>query len=599
LVAPFLFLALAGGASARGEESPLVGLDEYVHKALKEWKLPGLALAVVKDDKVILAKGYGVRKLDESAPVDEHTLFAIGSASKAFTAASLAMLADEGKLKWDDPVTKHLASFQLSDPWVTREITVRDLLAHRSGLNRHETLWYASPRNREQVIGQLRLVKPDWSFRGKFGYQNMMYLVAGQVVPALSGLSWDDFVKQRIFTPLGMSASNTSVAALSKEGNVATPHTLIEEKVEPIPWRNIDNVGPAGSINSNVVDMAQWVRLQLGEGLYQKKRLLSSGAVKEMHASQTVIPLEGTMAKMYPAAHFTCYGLGWFLSDYHSRKVVEHGGAIDGMAALVAMLPEEKLGLVILTNLSGNMLTSALKYRIFDAYLGVKTHDWSADFLKTRDGLLKIAKEAEKKQEKERVTGTKPSLALDKYAGVYKDELHGEVKVELKNDRLTLHYGPAFMGDLEHWNFDTFRAIWKDRQLGKSLVTFDLDARGKVREARVTLADMGSLDFKRDEAASDPTPTITLSEAELRKFAGSYELKSPPIEINIEMVGGKLKVLLPGQPIYSLAPVKPTRFKLEGAPAAIFVEFEMDKGKVKGLKVEQPGAPVLTLSPKK
>src|SRR5205807_3855040 len=356
---PFFFLVLPG-STAQAQVDPLKGLDEYIKKALMEWEVPGLALAIVKNDKVILARGYGVRKLGETTPVDEYTLFAIGSATKAFTAAALAMLVDEGKIKWDDPVTKYLPGFQLYDPYVTREITIRDLLAHRSGLDRNEVIWYGSRNSREDVLRRLRFVKPGSSFRSKFGYQNVMYLAGGQIIPEVTKTSWDEFVQEKIFKPLGMTSSLTSIRPLRASPAVATPHQKIEDKVQIIPWRNIDNIGPAGSINSNVHDMAQWLRLQLGEGIYEKNRLLGSGAVQQMHAAQTVIPLEGTMARLNPNAHFLCYGLGWFLQDYRGRKLVEHGGNIDGMSAMVAMLPEEKLGLVVLTNLNGAQLPQAL-----------------------------------------------------------------------------------------------------------------------------------------------------------------------------------------------------------------------------------------------
>src|SRR5262249_52053109 len=338
-------IALVLPSFSPAQDPPLQGLDDYITKAMQDWEVPGLALAVVKNDAVVLAKGYGVRKLGETTPVNEKTLFAIGSSSKAFTAASLAMLVDDGKIKWDDPATKYLPGFQLYDPYATHELTVRDLLAHRCGLDRGDLMWYGSGYGRQEVLRRIRYLKPSSSFRSKFGYQNIMFLAAGQILPTVAGKTWDEFVKDRIFKPLGMTASNTSTEALSGQDNVATPHDKVEEKIEPIPWRNIDNIGPAGSINSNVVDMAQWVRLQLGEGVYNKQRLLSSGSVSEMHMPQTIIRLEGTQAKLNPETHFMAYGLGWMLQDYRGKKLVQHGGNIDGMSALVAMIPEEKLGL--------------------------------------------------------------------------------------------------------------------------------------------------------------------------------------------------------------------------------------------------------------
>jgi CubicO group peptidase (beta-lactamase class C family) len=585
-----IVLGLAA-APARAEEGPFKGLDEYVAKTMKDWDVPGLAIAVIKDDTVVLAKGYGVRKLGEDTPVDEKTLFAVGSTTKAFTAAALAMLVDEGKIKWDDKVTQHLPKFQMYDPYVTREMTIRDLLCHRSGLDRTEAVWYGSAASRDEIIRRLRFIKPASSFRSKFGYQNMMYMVAGQIIPAVTGKSWDDFVKERIFKPLGMTASNSSVTALSGADNVATPHHKIEDKMRPIKYRNIDNIGPAGSINSSVVDMAQWVRLHLNEGNREKgkDRLISSGAIQEMHTPQTVLPLDGMMAKLLPEAHLAAYGLGWMIQDYRGKKLLEHAGGIDGMVAQVSMIPEEKLGVVVLANSDGNQLPHALAYRILDGFL-LKTppRDWSADLLKIMKGVEAIAKAQEKKQEKERVKDTKPSLALDKYAGTYNGDIYGAVKVVKEKDKLVLHFGPAFVGDMEHWHYDTFRATWRDPIFPKALVTFTLNSQGKVAEVKFKGMDGSELKFKRAE----DSPAITLSEAELKKFVGTYELKEPKLELSIEFVAGKLKAALAGQSL-TLVPIKPTRFKVEEAPDRAFLQFEVADGKVKSMTLEQDGAPNL------
>jgi CubicO group peptidase (beta-lactamase class C family) len=590
-------LLLGVGNVATAQEGPLKGLDEYVTKAMHDWQLPGLALAVVKDDAVVLAKGYGVRKLGEPTPVNERTLFAIGSISKSFTAASVGMLVDEGKMKWDDPVIKHLPGFMLQDAYVTREITVRDLLSHRTGLARNELVWYGSPSSREDVLRRLRYAKLDKGFRSEFGYQNMLYLAAGQTIPPVTGKSWDDFVDQRIFKPLGMTTSNTSVKALSKSDNVATPHKKKEGKPQVIPWRNIDNIGPAGSINSNVVDMAQWIRLQLGEGKYNKQRLLSSGAIKEMHMPQTVMRLEGATAKLFPDAHFMAYGLGWMLQDYRGVKIVQHGGGIDGMVSLVAMIPEKKLGLILLTNMEGQQLTTALAFRIFDAYLGAPSRDWSAELHKTMKSLEDLQKDTTKKQEKERVQGTKPSLAPEQYAGTYKDDLHDELKIVKEKDKLVLHFGPSFLGDLGHWNYDTYRITWRNDTLPKGFITFRLTPKAKVDELKFEITGMGDWVAKREEA-KDATPIITLAKDELRKFMGTYESKNPPFEVSIEMVGDQLKGVAAGLPTATLMPIKPTRFKLGGIPVDVFLDFTLADGKVKSVTLEQNPVKI-TLLPKK
>jgi len=500
-----VLLVMCSLSAVRAQQGPGPDFDKYINDALKEWQVPGLAIAIIKDDRVVFAKGYGTRELDKSLPVDEHTLFAIGSSSKAFTAASIGMLVDEGKLKWEDPATKYLPGFQLFDPYATRELMVSDLLSHRSGLTRGDLLWYASPYDRDEVLRRIRYLKPTWSMRAHFGYQNIMFLAAGKIVSNVGNKSWDDFIRERIFVPLGMKSSSTSIKAFANSDNVASPHAKLDDKVQVVAWRNIDNIAPAGSINSNVLDMAQWVRLQLGGGVYEGKRLLSAAALKEIQTPQTIIRLEGPMASLYPEAHFLTYGFGWFLSDYRGRKVVEHGGAIDGMRAQVAMLPEEKLGLVVLSNLNGSILPHALMFKIFDTYLGGAQRDWSSDLLKTTKGLEEQETAAEKKAEAERVKGTAPSLPLEKYSGRYQSEMYGEAKFSLENGKLVAQFGPNFSGDLEHWNYDTFRVTWRDRMEGKGLVNFRLNAQGKVESVNIDRLS----DFTRvpDEKPAVPATT--------------------------------------------------------------------------------------------
>lgn len=461
-------------------QAPGPDFDDYVNKAIKDWGVPGVAIAIVKDDRIVYAKGFGVRELNKPEPVDQHTLFAIGSSSKAFTAASLAMLVDEKKLKWDDPAIKYLGGFQLFDPYSTRELTVADLLSHRSGLTRGDLLWYGSAYDRDEVLRRVRHLKPSWSLRSRFGYQNIMFLAAGQIIPSVTGKTWDDFMRERIFMPLNMKSTSTSIKSFAGSTNVATPHSKIDDKVRAVSWRNIDNIAPAGSINSNVADMAQWIRLNLNEGDYEKKRIVSAAAIKEMQTPQTIIRLDGPRAHLYPEAHFHAYGLGWFLSDYRGRKIVEHGGAIDGMRAQVGLIPEEKLGLVVLTNLHGTIFPHALMYKIFDFYLKAPERDWSAEMMKVEKRNLEQAKAAEKKAEAERAKGTSPSLALEKYAGTFESDMYGTAKVALENQKLVVRFGPNYTGNLEHWHYDTFRVIWRDPMQGKGFVNFKLNTQGKA-----------------------------------------------------------------------------------------------------------------------
>ena len=502
----FIILVLVfGSLSVAAQDAPLQGFDDYVNKAIKDWEVPGVAIAVIKDDKIVFAKGYGVRELGKPEKVDENTMFAIGSSSKAFTAAAIAMLVDDGKLKWDDPATKYLPGFQLFDPYVTREMTVRDLLTHRVGLERGDQLWYATDYSRDDILRRIRFLQPSSSLRSKFGYQNIMFLAAGEIIPSVTTKSWDDFLNERLFTPLGMKETNTTIRLLKGKNNVAAPHQMAGDKFQPVPYRLIDNIGPAGSINSNVVDTAQWVRLQLNNGKYNGKRLISEKNINEMQSPQTIIPLAGQMKVMYPEAHFLSYGMGWFLSDFRGKKLVEHGGAIDGMRALVAMIPEEKLGLVILTNRGGTILPQPLAYKIFDAYLGTKEQkDWSGEMLKTMKSLEEQGKAAAAKMEASRVKGTKPSLALEKYAGDYKSEMYGNVKILLENGKLTAKFGPNFTGELENWHYDVFQVVWKDKVQGKGFISFRLNQQGEIAEMNMTgMGDFSRVPEKKSATANN------------------------------------------------------------------------------------------------
>src|SRR5919106_2199295 len=287
------FVLIAPASTSAQSREPYPGFDAYVETARKTWKVPGVAVAIVRNDSVILAKGYGVKDIAKPDRVTERTMFAIGSSSKAFTAAGIALLVDEKKVAWDDPAERHLSGFHLFDPYASRELTIRDILSHRSGLARGDMLWYGTELDRDEILRRTRFLEPSWSFRSQFGYQNLMYLAAGQLTARVANMSWDDFIERRLFQPLGMSESNTTIRELSSMRDVATPHTEIEDTVRVVPWRNIDNIAPAGSINSHVTDMAQWVRLQLAKGKYGGKQIISEKQMEEMHTPHTVVRLEG------------------------------------------------------------------------------------------------------------------------------------------------------------------------------------------------------------------------------------------------------------------------------------------------------------------
>lgn len=494
-------------AAQNAADARLKEIEDYVAKAVRDWNVPGLALAVVKDDAVILARGYGVRRLGDATPVDERTLFAVASNSKAFTATALGILVDEGKIKWDEPVTKYLPWFQLHDAYATRELTVRDLLSHRSGLATFggDLLWYETTYNRAEILRRIRHLRPASSFRSRYGYQNIMFLAAGEIIPAVTGKSWDEFLKERFFVPLGMTATNTSVRQHKPGDNVATPHNEKDGHLRLLRAGNVDNAGGAAAINSSAAEMAQWLRLQLGRGTYQNKTIFSRAVSRETWSPQTIIPFGEQSEKLNPTRHFYTYGLGWFLSDYHGRKVVGHGGGLDGMISQVGMLPEENLGVVVLTN-SETPLASLLTNKIFDVFLGVPARDWSAEYLALSKQVKQASAQAAAQTEAARVRDTKPSLALEKYAQRFAGELYGEAQVAMENGQLVLRLGPApnFVGDLQHWHYDTFRLRWRPSVsygFGPGLVSFTLDAKGEIEQMKIDV----------------PNPDFDFTELELRR----------------------------------------------------------------------------------
>jgi CubicO group peptidase (beta-lactamase class C family) len=469
--------ARAAAPAADASAPDLSSLDAFIESAMKEWRVPGLGLAVVRDGEVVLARGYGVRAKGKTEAVDADTIFAIGSSSKAFTAACIGLLVDQKKVDWDDPVIKHLPGFALHDAYATRDLTVRDLLTHRGGLARADQLWYGSGFGRAEILHRFREVEPSWGFRSRFGYQNIMFLAAGELYAAVAGESWDDCIAKRFFAPLAMKRSTTSVDPLPGVENVATPHDEIEGEVVTVPWYDLDNVAPAGSINSSAREMAAWLKLQLGAG----PAILSEATLRETHTPQMVVRKEGSWANYFPASTLITYGLGWFVDDYRGEIVVEHGGSIDGMRALVSMIPEEKIGVVVLTNRGGQILPEAVRYRVFDTLLGLEPMDWSAKMLAAVQKLRDDERKEREKEKAARVASTKPSLALPAYAGVYTHPAYGDATIGVTNGALVLNRGEG-VADLEHWHYDTFQAKFRNPRMGTMLVTFEVDASGKPAE---------------------------------------------------------------------------------------------------------------------
>jgi CubicO group peptidase (beta-lactamase class C family) len=478
-ILPFLLLASPLTAQQAAPDA-LRGLDAYIEKARQDWGVVGLAVSIVRHDSVIFARGFGQREVNKPEKVDERTLFAIGSNSKSFTAIAVGMLQDEGKLNLDDKATKYLPWFAVSDPYITRELTLRDLMTHRSGYFRGDAVWLGSGFGREEVLRRTAQQPASTSFRSTFGYNNIMFLAAGEIVGKVSGMGWDAFVKQRIFTPLGMTTSNTSTNDLAGAADVATPHTLVNGQPVAIKYRNIDNVGPAGSINSNVLEMAQYVRMHLRDGSYGGKQLVSRKYHDEMVTPQMIA---GTgRDSLMPMVHFDTYGLALWLRDYYGKKLVSHGGGIDGMLSQMAWMPEADVGVVVLTNTDNQNLMNALEYKILDLLLGAPTRDWSAIFLTQSRLAQQRGDSVRAALASHRVTGTHPSLALEQYVGTYDHPFYGEIRIEQDGNGLTLRRSAESWGKMEHWHFDTFRVDWNTSRTPDvaTFAMFRVDPNGKA-----------------------------------------------------------------------------------------------------------------------
>ena len=508
-VALLVLLASASLAAAQpaSQSTPPPDLDPWVARAMQTFEVPGLGLAIVKDDAAVLAKGYGVRKLGEPTPVDARTLFGIASNTKAFTATALGLLVEEGKVEWDAPVVRYLPAFAMWDPFVTHELTVRDLLVHRSGLGlgAGDLLWWPeSTYDRKEIARRLRFIQPATSFRAAYAYDNVLYLVAGELIETISGQTWESFVTSRILAKVGMKGTNVRHSAAAGGGNVATPHAPIDGKVRPIRPFESDNTNPAGGINSSAEDMAKWLRVQLSGGvLADGSRLFSPATARQLTGIVTPIPIGNPPPELPPLRmNFHGYALGFDIRDYRGHKVVMHTGGLPGYVSRVAMIPDLDVGVAVLTNQESGGAFDSIAFHILDHYLGVPAFDWIDGYKKVQARNAANDAAAERSGASARDASSKPSLPLAKYAGTYRDAWYGDITIAEESGKLVMRFShtPALAGDLEHWQHDTFVARWRDRELrADAFVTFALNPNGSIDQAKmraVSPATDFSFDFQ-------------------------------------------------------------------------------------------------------
>ncbi|MEZ4456121.1 MAG: serine hydrolase [Gemmatimonadales bacterium] len=479
--------ALAAPATAQRRADPLAGLDAWIDQVRTEFHIVGMAVGIVYHDSLVYARGFGLREDGKPAPVTPNTVFAIGSNTKSFTTTAAAMLADDGKIRWNDKVTRWLPDFELFDPYVTREINLRDVMSHRSGLGRRgDALWYGTKYSRAEILHRIRFLEPNAGFRTEMGYQNIMFLAAGEAIGAAAGIGYDELIRTRILGPLGMTSSSMSITDLSRQPDVSQPHNLADGKASVIPWRNIDNIGPAGSINSNIIDMAAYLRFHLGNGTYRGTKLVSAanlGVTKTPH-----INVGGVGDSL---THFQAYGLGWVLQDYRGRRIAWHNGGIDGMLSEMWTVPEEGLGIVVLTNTAPHSAGPIVVRNIIDRYLiGKPAKDYLAEGLAAARRMETAQAAQVKQREAARLTDTKPSVELSKYAATYVDSLYGAIEIRTGGAGLEIGWQGNW-APLHHWHLDQFRGEILPGQ--DVMVSFRIDPSGKVTEAE--LESLGT--FKR------------------------------------------------------------------------------------------------------
>ena len=506
LTAALALRALSAQPASSASSAP-PDLDRVVMRALSTFRVPGLALAIVKDGRVVVARGYGVKKLGAAAPVDARTRFQIASNTKAFTAVALALLVEDGKIEWDAPVTRYLPGFAMHDAFVTRELTVRDLLVHRSGLGlgAGDLLWWPpTTYQRRELVARLRHIPLATSFRTAYAYDNVLYAVAGELIETVSGQSWEDFVATRIVARVGMTDTDVRFSTGGKSANVATPHADVEGTVRPVAAFETDNANPAAGIHSTAQDMAKWMIVLLDSGrLADDTRLFRSRTMRELWSMVTPQAVADPSPELpHLRSNFRGYALGFNVFDSRGRKIVQHSGGMPGFLSLVTMVPELRLGIAILTNQESGAAYAALTNHILDHYLAQRPFDY-VDAYRRREARLAAATDSVvRRAAAARDSTSRPSLPLARYAGAYADPWYGEVVITLENDRLVLRFSrtPSLVADLRHWQHDTFVARWRDRELrADAFITFALNPDGTIDQAKmvpVSPATDFSFDFQ-------------------------------------------------------------------------------------------------------
>jgi CubicO group peptidase (beta-lactamase class C family) len=587
-----VLIAFASQAQKKNVPKPdrFTGLDTAFERVLKTWYGAGFAVAIVEKDKVVYAKGFGYKDYENKIPVDANTLFAIGSCTKAFTSTMLGFLQADNKVSFDKPVREYLPTLQFYNDQMNSKIIVRDLMSHRTGLPRHDYSWYGFPSgSRDSLLKRIQYQEPSFDIRAKWQYNNFMFLLQGMIAEKLTGKSWEDNIREKIFKPLGMNKTNFSVKDLAKDADASVGYYVKKDSViKKMDYYNIDAMGPAGSINSSVTEMANWVITWINGGKFKGTQIIPAAYITEAMSSQMVIGA-ALPTKEKPDVHFSNYGFGWFLGSYKGHYRVEHGGNIDGFSASTCFFPTDSIGIVVLTNQNGSSMTSIVRNIVADRMLNLPYFDWNSDIKKNADSAKAKAKTAEATATENRKLNTKPTHAINSYEGLYTHPGYGSFDISVMNDSLFAKMGPDLLW-LKHYHYDIFQPYDKDAKEGIDTTNksplrfqFNMDAGGEINEVLVALEPtLAPLKFAKTPKAKP------LKKEDLQKYLGEYDLGGVLAKVFIKGENS-LYVLIPGQPEYEMIPVDKHRFNLKLPVSGYFVQFTVnEKGETLELTFQQP-----------
>lgn len=558
---------------------PLEGFDAVVEKALTDFLVPGIAIGVYHRGRPIYTRGFGYRDVAQRLPVTPQTLFAIGSSTKAFTTFALAQQADAGRFDWDEPVREYLPGLQLWDDVTTLQLTGRDMVTHRTGLPRHDLTWYnAIDRTPEELFERLRHLEPNRRLREAWQYNNVMYVMAGYLLGRLTDGTWSQAVQRQILDPVGMTATNFSVTEMQRAPDHALPYRESGDTLVRIPFRNIDQVGPAGSINSSVEDMLKWVAVHVQQGRVGDTTIIRSATLRDIHTPHMVMPGFPTEAEISPAG----YGLGWMIATYRGKYRVQHGGNIDGFSALVTLYPRDQLAVVALTNKNGTPLPSLITDHIADRVLSLPARDWLGEMHRRLVAARAANRSAQERLAEERRTGTRPTFPLAAYAGDYEHPGYGTLRIEQRNNRLVMRFN-HIETPLEHWHYDVFSGVRveEDPTFANAKLQFTTDLRGRIAGLQIALEQLlPPFTFERGPDAELTDPQY------LARLAGDYQMEAGGL-VAFRVSGSALRMEVPGQPPYTLVPGQDNEFEMKELPGYA-VRFVMENGTVREVRMIQP-----------